>query len=145
MRERTCVASQYVTRHAMARTPQSRTATLTSAQLSWRSCAMTSLPVQAPLPWHSRVGQDEVLLPEHLPGDDELLDLAGAFVDPEQPYVAVQPFDRHAADVPGAAVDLDCAVSDPADRLAGEILRRRRCEPPVGARVVLDRGVEHQG
>ena len=94
---------------------------------------------------YSQVGQGEALLPEHLPGDDELLDLAGAFVDPEQPYVAVQPFDRHATDVPGAAVDLDRTVSDPADRLAGEILRRRRCEPPVGARLVLERGVEHQG
>jgi hypothetical protein len=38
-------------------------------------------------------------LPKHLLGDDELLDLAGAFVDPEQPDVAVQPFDRNPPDV----------------------------------------------
>ena len=44
---------------------------------------------------------------------------------PEQPHVAVQPLDRDAADVPGAAVDLDRVVGDPADRLAGEVLRRR--------------------
>src|SRR5712671_4106071 len=84
-------------------------------------------------------------LPEHLPGDDELLDLAGAFVDPEQPYVAVQPLDRDAADVPGAAVDLDRAVGNTADGFAGEVFRGRGNEPPVGARVVLSGGVEHQG
>src|SRR5208282_3286293 len=84
-------------------------------------------------------------LPEQLPGDHELLDLAGAFVDPEQPHVAVQSLDRDAANIAGAAVDLDRAVGDPADGLAGEVLRRRRAEPPVGARVVLGGGVEHQG
>src|SRR5260370_4697597 len=76
-------------------------------------------------------------LPEHLPGDHELLDLAGAFVDPEQPYVAVQPLDRDAADIPRAAVDLDRAVGDTADGFAGEVFRGRRNEPPVRAPLLL--------
>src|ERR1022692_4294564 len=76
-------------------------------------------------------------LPEQFPGDHELLDLAGALVDPEQPDVAVQPFHRDAADISGPAVDLDRAVGDPAHGFAGEVLRRGRGQPPVGARVVL--------
>src|SRR5690349_12597521 len=46
------------------------------------------------------------LLLEHLPGDDQLLNLRSPLVDPEQPHVAVQPFDRDAPDVAGTAVDL---------------------------------------
>ena len=77
--------------------------------------------------------------PEQFPGDDQLLDLARALVDPEQAHVPVQPFHRDAADVAGAAVNLDGAVGDAADRLAGEVFRgRQRSAPDVLAAVVTD-------
>src|ERR1017187_7986857 len=88
--------------------------------------------------------RDTRQLPEQFPGDHELLDLAGALVDPEQRAAPVQPFHRDAADISGPAVDLDRAVGDPAPGFAGEGLRRRRGQPAVGARGVLGGGVEHQ-
>ena len=75
-------------------------------------------------------------LPEHPAGDDHLLDLAGALVDPEQAHVAVHALDGHAAHVARAAVDLHRPVGDAPDGLGAEVLRRRRPEGGVRAVVV---------
>jgi hypothetical protein len=56
------------------------------------------------------------------PGDDQLLDLAGALEDREDLGVAMPPLDRVVADVAGAAEDLDGVVGDPHGGLAGEQL-----------------------
>ena len=61
-------------------------------------------------------------------GDDQLLDLAGTFVDAEQADVAVEPLDAVIGDIAGAAEDLDGAVGDAADHLAGEIFGGRGLE-----------------
>src|SRR5258708_2683375 len=59
---------------------------------------------------------------QHVAGNDQLLDLARAFVEPEQPDVAVEALDAEIGDVARAAMDLHRAVGDPAHHLAGEIL-----------------------
>src|SRR4051812_46094433 len=58
---------------------------------------------------------------DRLSGDDQLLDLAGAFVDSEQADVAVEPLDAVIGNIAGAAEYLDGAVGDSADRLARKI------------------------
>ena len=84
-------------------------------------------------------------MPERLLGDHDLLDLAGAFVDAEQAGVAVEALDGDAAHVAGAAVNLHGAVGDPADGLAGEVLRAGRPHPGVGPGVKVCRGRQDQG
>src|SRR5205085_10620725 len=83
-------------------------------------------------------------LAQHLPGDDELLDLARAFVDAEQPRVAVEALDRDAAHVARAAVDLHRAVGHAADGLRADVLRRRRPEPGVRAGSERPGALQHQ-
>src|SRR5262245_40836293 len=60
---------------------------------------------------------------QHLTSDDDLLDLAGALVDAEQPGVAEEPLDRGLAQVARAAVHLDRPVRHATDHLAAEVLR----------------------
>src|SRR3954453_16869553 len=81
---------------------------------------------------------------QRLAGDYQLLDLAGPFVDPEQPDVAVEPLDPVIGDIAGAAEYLHRAVGDPADNLAGEIFGRGRLERDRLA-LVLEHGcLQHQ-
>src|SRR5258708_5906518 len=74
--------------------------------------------VTAPVPaLHRRGG-----FPQHAAGDDDLLDLAGTFVDPEQPDIPVEALDGIIGDIAGAAMDLHRALGHAADHLAGEEL-----------------------
>src|SRR5687768_186404 len=52
---------------------------------------------------------------QHVARDDELLDLARAFVEAEKPHVAVEPLDDGLLHVARAAVDLHAAVGDAPD------------------------------
>src|SRR5690242_2591052 len=61
-------------------------------------------------------------LPHHGAGDDDLLDLARPLIDPEQADIPVEALDGIVGDIAGAAMDLDRAVGDAADHLAGEEL-----------------------
>jgi hypothetical protein len=79
-----------------------------------------------------------------VPGDDHLLDLAGALVDAEQPRVAEESLDGHPAHVAGAAVDLHRPVRDPSHHLAAEVLGGGRSHLAVGAGVVPAGDVQHQ-
>src|SRR5262249_35157395 len=69
-------------------------------------------------------------------GDDGLLDLGCAFVDPQQAGVAVEALGGDPADVAGPAVHLHAAVGDAPGHLAAEVLGRRRTEALVEALVV---------
>src|SRR5215218_6833785 len=64
--------------------------------------------------------------PEHGPGDDVALDLAGAVPDPLDARVPPEPLDGKIAHQPHAAEDLHRTVGDPSQRLGGEDLRCRR-------------------
>src|SRR5262245_48434385 len=61
-------------------------------------------------------------LPHHGAGDDDLLDLARPLVDPEQADIPVEALDGIVGDIAGAAMDLDRAIGNTADHLAGEEL-----------------------
>ena len=82
-------------------------------------------------------------IPHHVSGDDELLDLAGAFVEAQQADVAVEALDCVFGHVAGAAVDLHGAVGDLADHFGAEQLAGRGFEGDVFAGVALARGFEH--
>src|SRR5262245_61874510 len=75
------------------------------------------------VPFFSSVTFDSL---DHVARDHELLDLAGAFVDAEQPHVAIEPLDAVVGHVTGAAVDLHRAIGDTPAHLGGEILAARR-------------------
>ncbi len=80
-----------------------------------------------------------------MPRYDQLLDLRGALVYPEEPRVPVETFDRDPSDVARAAMDLYRTVGDPADHLAAEVLRRGRPDLGVATGVKSTRGLDHQG
>src|SRR5687767_8675461 len=65
--------------------------------------------------------------------DDELLDLARALENAEQPHVAVKPFDCVILHVTGAAVDLHRTVGHAAAHLGGKIFAARRFDRDAGA------------
>src|SRR5258707_13698079 len=65
------------------------------------------------------------VLSDELARYDELLDLARAFEDAEQPSVTEQSLHRELLDVPVAAVNLQHLVGDAAERLSREILAAR--------------------
>src|SRR5687768_1164145 len=54
---------------------------------------------------------------QHVARDDQLLDLAGAFVEAEKAHVAVEALDDGLLHVARAAVDLHAAVGDAPDHL----------------------------
>src|SRR5258707_4673465 len=80
---------------------------------------------------------------QHVAGNDQLLDLARAFVEPEQPDVAVEALDAEIGDVARAAMDLYRAVGDPAHHLAGEILAAGGFGRDALAGILAPRRVEH--
>ena len=66
------------------------------------------------------------VLLDQLARDDELQDLAGALVDAQEARIAEQLLDGVFLDVAVAAVDLQHAVGDAAERLGGEVLAAGR-------------------
>src|SRR5664280_3804671 len=80
----------------------------------------------------------------HLPGDDELLDLAGSLVDAKQARVAIEALDGDAPHVACAAVYLYRAIGDAPNRLAGEVLAAGGCHAPVRPAVVGAGTLEHE-
>src|SRR5690606_24365318 len=82
-------------------------------------------------------------LANHVAGNDDLLDLRGAFVQTEQAHVAVEPFDGVFADVAGAAMDLHAAVSNPATHLGGEHLGAGGLGADIQPLVTLACGVQY--
>src|SRR3954447_19779412 len=79
----------------------------------------------------------------HRPADQDLLDLRGALVEPEEARVAIEMLDRVVRHVAGAAEDLHGPVGDAADHLAGEVFAASGLDTDVGAAVALPGGVEH--
>src|SRR5260370_14216900 len=73
--------------------------------------------------------------------DDDLLDLRGALVDPEDPHVAVEALDRTVAHIARTTMDLDGAIGDATDHLRAEHLRAGRLERDSFAGVVPSRYV----
>src|SRR5439155_2374793 len=82
-------------------------------------------------------------LADHVARDHQLLDLAGAFVDPEQPNVAIEALDGVVADVAGAAVDLHRTIGDAAAHFRSEQLRACRFRRDVLSIVTTACRVEH--
>src|SRR5882757_4127162 len=86
------------------------------------------MPVRGPLmaafhpPSMSRSFVSGGPLLQHLACDDELLDLTGAFIDPEQPCIAEQPLDGIFLDVAVSAVHLENTVGNSSQCLGGEVL-----------------------
>src|SRR3984893_16884237 len=58
--------------------------------------------------------------------DDQALDFAGTFIQPQQANVAIDAFHGHALHVSVAAVDLNGEIGDLAGHLGAEELRSRR-------------------
>src|SRR5258708_40034294 len=89
--------------------------------------------------YSSGIGSEEVIslaLLQDLARDDELLDLAGALVDPQCAHLPVQPFDGGAPHHALAAVDLDGAIHHALRglgraELGRRSLRRDLLRPPV--------------
>src|SRR6185437_8803866 len=69
-------------------------------------------------------------------------DLRGAFIEAEEAGVAVEALDRRFRHVTGAAEDLDGAVGDSADHLAGEVFAAGGDDAGVLASVALARRIE---
>ena len=59
-------------------------------------------------------------------GDDDLLDLAGAFIDAEDAHVAIEALNAIVGDIAGPTKDLHGPVGDPADHFRGIIFGSRR-------------------
>src|SRR5439155_2115158 len=64
-------------------------------------------------------------IPEHVARDDQLLDLAGALVDPGDARVPVEVLDLHVLAVAHATVDLHGFVDDTSVGLGADELRHR--------------------
>src|SRR5205807_4825185 len=90
-------------------------------------------------------GIDAVLprLAHHVARDDDLLDLAGALVETEQPDIAIEALDAVVGDIAGAAVDLHRPVGDTAGHLAGEQFTARRFGGDVLTGVAAGGSVEY--
>src|SRR5208282_4448995 len=80
---------------------------------------------------------------QKIAGDDELLNLARAFIDAEDAHVAIEAFDAVIGDVARAAENLHGAVRDPPDHFGCEIFAAGRFHRHDLARVALSGGVEH--
>src|ERR1700744_4163180 len=77
--------------------------------------------------------------------DDQALNLAGAFVEPQQPHVAVDAFDGNTVHVAAAAVHLHREIGYLAGHFGAEQLRRGRRDPAVGIGDPLPCGVADKG
>src|SRR5690606_39374394 len=76
---------------------------------------------------------------QRLPGNRQLVDLAGAFVEAEQPDIAIEAFDRVVGDIAISAVHLDAAVGHAAAHFGCEVLAYRRRERDIFSLVALAR------
>src|SRR5215210_6110588 len=63
---------------------------------------------------------------EHLPGDHDLLNLRGSFIDPQGPNLAVEALDRRPAYDTASAEQLERPIDDLLRRFGGEQLRHCR-------------------
>src|SRR5690349_16726977 len=91
-----------------------------------RLAAIMSFRISSPFPTCApakagALDRSSAAVLDRLAGDDKLLDLAGALIDAEQANIAIEPLDPVIGDIAGAAENLDGAVGDSADGLAGEI------------------------
>src|SRR5690606_22084336 len=75
--------------------------------------------------------------PYHVPGNDELLDLARSLENAKQADVAIEALNRIFRHVARTAVDLHCPVGNPAHHLAGEELAARSLHANVLTTVAL--------
>src|ERR1700677_680299 len=94
--------------------------------------------------WSDRRARVLGCVAQHLPGDDELLNLAGSLVDTEEARVAIEALDGDAPHVARATVYLYGAIGDAPDRLAREVLAGGGCHASVRAAVVGAGTLQHE-
>src|SRR6476469_5249420 len=77
---------------------------------------------------------------EHLAGDDDLLNLAGAFVDPQRANLPVESLDGGPTDNAAGPEQLDRTVDDLLRRLGGDQLGHGRFTSDAGGALVARPG-----
>src|SRR5579864_4909663 len=78
----------------------------------------------------------------HFAGDHDLLDLGRAFVDAEQPHIAIEPLDAVFAHITRAAEYLHGAIGDPPAHFGGEHLGARRFARDLLTRIAPARRID---